>query len=256
MSQPVLKLDEATIRFGGLLAVDKVSFELKQGVLFGLIGPNGAGKTTVFNIVTGVYAPTSGAILFQGENINGLAPHKIARKGICRTFQNIRLFKTLSVLDNVVVGGFLRHKTSLLSALTHMPSSVNETAQLRREAMDLLKVLDLADVATARAQDLPYGKQRRLEIARAMATQPDLILLDEPAAGMNPLEKEDLQRTVRRIRDDFGKTVLLIEHDMRFVMGLCEDILVLDHGVEISRGDAHHVQNDPRVIEAYLGEPG
>ena len=255
MSQAVLKLDKATIRFGGLLAVDNVSFELKRGVLFGLIGPNGAGKTTVFNIVTGVYKPTSGDILFHGENINGLAPHKIARKGICRTFQNIRLFKTLSVLDNVVVGGFLRHKTSLLSALTYMPGSVNETNQLRAEALELLKVMDLADVADARAQDLPYGKQRRLEIARAMATQPDLILLDEPAAGMNPIEKEDLQKTVRRIRDDFGKTVLLIEHDMRFVMGLCEDIFVLDHGVEIAHGDANHVQNDSRVIEAYLGEP-
>ncbi|MCH8979017.1 MAG: ABC transporter ATP-binding protein, partial [Armatimonadetes bacterium] len=192
---------------------------------------------------------------FHGERINGLPPHKIARKGICRTFQNIRLFKTLSVLDNVVVGGFLRHKTSLLSALTYMPSSVQETNELRRDAMELLKVMDLADVAGARAQDLPYGKQRRLEIARAMATQPDLILLDEPAAGMNPLEKEDLQKTVRRIRDDFGKTVLLIEHDMRFVMGLCEDIFVLDHGVEISHGDAKHVQNDSKVIEAYLGEP-
>ena len=255
MSQPVLKLDRATIRFGGLVAVDNVSFELPKGVLFGLIGPNGAGKTTVFNIVTGVYSPTSGDIFFQGERINGLAQHKIARKGLCRTFQNIRLFKTLSVVENVIIGGFLRHRTGLLSALTFMPSSVNETEQLRREAMDLLKVMDLADVADARAQDLPYGKQRRLEIARAMATKPDLILLDEPAAGMNPLEKVDLQKTVRRIRDDFGKTVLLIEHDMRFVMGLCEDIFVLDHGVEISHGDAEHVQNDRSVIEAYLGEP-
>lgn len=255
MSQPVLKLDNATIRFGGLVAVDKVSFELKKGVLFGLIGPNGAGKTTVFNIVTGVYAPTSGDIFFNGDRINGLAPHKIAKKGICRTFQNIRLFKALSVLDNVVVGGFLRHKTSLLSALAYMPSSVNETNELRRDAMELLKVMNLADVADARAQDLPYGKQRRLEIARAMATKPDLILLDEPAAGMNPLEKEELQKTVRRIRDDFDKTVLLIEHDMRFVMGLCEEIFVLDHGVEISHGDAAHVQSDSKVIEAYLGEP-
>ena len=255
MSEPVLQLTNATIRFGGLVAVNNVSFELPKGILFGLIGPNGAGKTTCFNLITGVYTPTSGDIVFQGQRINGLPPHKIARRGICRTFQNIRLFRSMSVLENVVVGGFLRHKTGLVSALTYMPWSVNDTERLRREAMELLEVLDLADVAKVRASDLPYGKQRRLEIARAMATKPDLLLLDEPAAGMNPLEKADLQRTVRRIRDDFGKTVLLIEHDMRFVMGLCETIVVLDHGVEISRGSADEVRNDPKVIEAYLGEP-
>ena len=255
MSTPVLELKSATIKFGGLVAVNNVSFELQRGVLFGLIGPNGAGKTTCFNLITGVYSPTSGDILFNGERINGLPPHKIARKGICRTFQNIRLFKSMSVLENVVVGGFLRHKTGLFSALTYMPWSVDETAHLKSEAMDLLKVLDLADVAHVRSADLPYGKQRRLEIARAMATKPDLILLDEPAAGMNPQEKEDLQKTVRRIRDDFDKTVLLIEHDMRFVMGLCETIVVLDHGEEIARGNPDHVRNNPKVIEAYLGEP-
>jgi branched-chain amino acid transport system ATP-binding protein len=254
-SQPVLKLEGATIRFGGLVAVNNVSFELPKGILFGLIGPNGAGKTTCFNLITGVYTPTSGDILFHGQRINGLPPHKIARKGICRTFQNIRLFKSMTVLENVVVGGFLRHKSGLMSALTYMPWSVNETAHLKKEAMELLEVMDLADCAHHRSADLPYGKQRRLEIARAMATKPDLILLDEPAAGMNPLEKEDLQKTVRRIRDDFGKTVLLIEHDMRFVMGLCEQIVVLDHGEEIARGNAEHVRNNPKVIEAYLGEP-
>ncbi|MEX2243026.1 MAG: ABC transporter ATP-binding protein [Fimbriimonadaceae bacterium] len=250
----MLELKGATIKFGGLVAVNNVSFELQKGVLFGLIGPNGAGKTTCFNLITGVYTPTSGDILFKGERINGLQPHKIARKGICRTFQNIRLFKSMSVLENVVVGGFLRHKTGLLSALTYMPWSVNETEELKKEAHELLKVMDLDDVAGVRASDLPYGKQRRLEIARAMATKPDLILLDEPAAGMNPYEKADLQKTVRRLRDDFDKTVLLIEHDMRFVMGLCEHIVVLDHGEEIARGGPEAIRCDPKVIEAYLGE--
>lgn len=254
MNGPVLELKGATIKFGGLVAVNNVSFELQKGVLFGLIGPNGAGKTTCFNLITGVYTPTSGDILFKGERINGLQPHKIARKGICRTFQNIRLFKSMSVLENVVVGGFLRHKTGLLSALTYMPWSVNETEELKKEAHELLKVMDLDDVAGVRASDLPYGKQRRLEIARAMATKPDLILLDEPAAGMNPYEKADLQKTVRRLRDDFDKTVLLIEHDMRFVMGLCEHIVVLDHGEEIARGGPEAIRCDPKVIEAYLGE--
>lgn len=255
MSQRVLDLKEATIQFGGLVAVNKVTFHLEKGDLFGLIGPNGAGKTTCFNLITGVYTPTSGDVIFNGERINGLPPHKIARKGICRTFQNIRLFKSMTVLENVVVGGFLRHKTGLLSALTYMPWSVDETKQLKKEAMELLDVMDLADVSTARAADLPYGKQRRLEIARAMATKPDLILLDEPAAGMNPFEKEDLRVTVKRIRDDFDKTVLLIEHDMRFVMGLCEKIVVLDHGEEIARGGPDEIKKNPKVIEAYLGEP-
>jgi branched-chain amino acid transport system ATP-binding protein len=250
----LLKLEQATIRFGGLVAVNSVSFELNQGDLFGLIGPNGAGKTTCFNMITGVYAPTSGTISFSGKNITGTPSNKIATLGICRTFQNIRLFSSMTAVENVVVGGFLRHRTTLGSALAYLPGAIKETESLKAQAMELLGLVNLADVAEARSKDLPYGKQRRLEIARALATKPKLLLLDEPAAGMNPQEKMELLEMVKKIRDVLGVTVLLIEHDMKFVMNLCERILVLDHGEEIAQGPPDQIRNDPKVIAAYLGE--
>lgn len=243
------------MRFGGLVAVKDLSFSIQPGELLGLIGPNGAGKTTAFNMVTGVYKPTEGIIRFDGTVISGWKPYTITKLGIARTFQNIRLFGALSVLENVLIGAFLRHRTSLADAILRTQAVLVEDEELRARAVHWLEMFDLVDVAHSRSRDLPYGKQRRLEIARALATQPKLLLLDEPAAGMNPQESEELMHLIRRLRDEFGQTILLIEHDMKVVMGICERVLVLDYGQLIAEGVPEVIRKDPRVVEAYLGEP-
>ncbi len=249
-----LEVKNLTIRFGGLVAVNEVTFSIEKSDLFGLIGPNGAGKTTCFNMITGVYRPTSGDIRFEGNSIVGLRPSKICAKGIARTFQNIRLFDSLSVLENVIVGGFLRHVSSLSEAFALLPRAIKETNELKEQAYELLKIFSLENSANVRSADLPYGAQRRLEIVRALATKPKLLLLDEPAAGMNPQESQELMKDIRHLRDEYGQTILLIEHDMKVVMGLCEKIVVLDRGIEIAAGPPEKIRTDPKVIEAYLGE--
>jgi branched-chain amino acid transport system ATP-binding protein len=254
MSEILLDVQKVSISFGGLIAVNGPAFSVRKNELFGLIGPNGAGKTTCFNLITGVYKPNSGQILFKNKRIDGLSPNKIAELGIARTFQNIRLFSHLSVLDNVAVGAYLRHKTKLMQAMAYLPSVVEETKHLKERAMFWLEALELADLAHHNSVSLPYGKQRRLEIARALATEPEILLLDEPAAGMNPHESEELAVLVRKLRDDYDLTVILIEHDMKFVMNLCNHIAVLDHGVEIAIGSPDHIRSHPKVIEAYLGQ--
>jgi len=239
--------------FGGLAAVSGVNLRVADGELVGLIGPNGAGKTTVFNLLTGVYVPTSGRIVFDGATVNGMRPYRMARIGIARTFQNIRLFKVLTVLQNVKVAAALRARQSFLSAVLRTPAQTRDDLRIHGECMRLLERLDLAQHADSRADSLPYGVQRRLEIARALATNPRLLLLDEPAAGMNPNEKSDLMALVQRLRDEFRLTVLLIEHDMRVVMGICERIYVLDYGEVIAEGTPEAIAGDPKVIAAYLG---
>ena len=241
--------------FGGLRAVANVSLHLEAGDLVGLIGPNGAGKTTVFNLITGVYEPTSGDILLDGERIAGRPPSEIAARGITRTFQNIRLFPSLSVYDNVRVALNLRARSRIVDAIFRTARHDAAEAAIDRRARELLELFGLSRYADARATSLPYGDQRRLEIARALATEPRILLLDEPAAGMNPQEKDDLMRLIRRVREQFGLTLLLIEHDMSVVMGVCERIYVLDYGEVIAEGPPERIRSDPRVIEAYLGQP-
>lgn len=250
----VLDVKNLGISFGGLRAVDSLDLKIEKGQLYGLIGPNGAGKTTVFNMLTGVYKPTDGKILLNGEDITGKSTIEINKAGIARTFQNIRLFKDLTVLDNVKVGLHNGHPYSTLAGIFRTPSYRKVEKEMDEKAIELLKVFDLDKECDYKASNLPYGKQRKLEIARALATDPKLLLLDEPAAGMNPNETGELMENIKLVRDRFDMTVLLIEHDMKLVSGICDELTVLNFGQCLAQGETKSVLSDPKVIVAYLGE--
>jgi len=254
VGERLVEVRDLTMRFGGLVALDSVSFDIMRGEILGLIGPNGAGKTTCFNAMTGVYKPTSGDVLLEGVSLKGRKQHQITRLGLARTFQNIRLFGEMTALENVVVGLDARHRTSVPGALLRLPRHVREEKSAIDRAMALLEFVGIDQHWDKRARELSYGSQRRLEIARALATDPKLLCLDEPAAGFNPAEKEELMALIRTIRDE-GYTVLLIEHDMKLVMGVTDRIVVLEFGKKLADDVPHAIRNDPRVIAAYLGEP-
>ncbi len=252
MPEHMLEVDALTLRFGGVTALDDVTFHIDEGEILGLIGPNGAGKTTCFNVTTGVYRPTTGQVRFQGQSLNEIKKHKITQLGIARTFQNIRLFKVMTALENVLVGVDAQHKTGVLGALFRTPRHRREESEGHDKAMELLRFMGIEKQADVLAANLSYGHQRRLEIARAMATNPKLLCLDEPAAGFNPAEKRKLMDLIRRVRDS-GYTVLLIEHDMRLVMGVTDRIVVLEFGRKIAEGLPHEIRENPAVVAAYLG---
>ncbi len=250
----MLEVKNLSISFGGLRAVDGFDLTVEKGQLYGLIGPNGAGKTTVFNLLTGVYKPNEGVIRLDGKDITGKATIDINKEGIARTFQNIRLFKKLSVLDNVKAGLHNHNKYSTIEGILRLPRYYKVEKEMNKRAMEILKVFELDSEADTLASNLPYGKQRKLEIARAIATEPKLLLLDEPAAGMNPNETGELMNTIRFVRDNFDMTILLIEHDMKLVSGICEELTVLNFGQVLAHGKTEDVLNEPAVIAAYLGE--
>ena len=250
----MLETKNLGISFGGLKAVDGLSLKINKGQLYGLIGPNGAGKTTAFNLLTGVYKPTMGNFFLDGERLTGKTTIDINKKGIARTFQNIRLFKNLTVLDNVKSGLHNEFKYGTLAGVLKLPSYYEKEKAMNEKAMELLKVFGLEEEKDRIASNLPYGKQRKLEIARALATSPKLLLLDEPAAGMNPNETQELMETIRFVRDHFDMTILLIEHDMKLVSGICEEVTVLNFGTVLAQGRTNEVLNDPEVVKAYLGD--
>ena len=250
----VIEVKNVIMRFGGVTAVDQLNMAIPKGSIVGLIGPNGAGKTTAFNVITGFYTPTEGDVFFNSKKITGIPPHKICGLGMARTFQNIRLFYNETALENVMIGRHVRRKHHWWGAMLGFPGTSREEKDIRQKAEELLDRIGLSEYRDELASSLPYGAQRRLEIARALATEPSFLLLDEPAAGMNPQESLELMNFIRQIRDEFNLTILLIEHDMKVVMGVCEHIWVLEYGKLIAEGDADAIRSNPRVIEAYLGE--